>query len=53
MHDQEMVHGDLKGVGTSANPNQYLTHSALQGKHPGRSEWPRTSSRFRVPHHHL
>jgi hypothetical protein len=54
MHDQEMVHGDLKGVGVPANPSHcHLTHSLYQGQHPGRSKWPRTPSRFRVPHHHL
>ena len=30
-----------------------LTILLYQGQHPGRSKWPRTSSRFRVPHHRL
>ena len=54
MHEQAMIHGDLKGVRLStlvpALPPNVLS---CQGEYPDRPKWPRTSGGLRTTHHHL
>ena len=53
MHDQEMVHGDLKGVSISVNLDHHPTPNLHSGQYPRRSEWPRTHSRLRTTRRYL
>lgn len=56
MHDQEMIHGDLKGVRLRTlvySSKPHLLTRLYQGEHPDRQERLRTSSRLRTSYDRL
>ena len=51
MHDQGVVHGDLKGVCTQTPCSlSSVRLTLLSGKHPDRPQWPRPFSRLQSNH---
>ena len=53
LHDQEMVHGDLKGVRVRMPVAIPVPDFSCQGKYPDRSKWARVPGGFRVSLHRL
>ena len=53
LHDNEMVHGDLKGVSFYYYDSPVILIDLPQGEHINRPYWLCTPSRLRLAHNHL